>query len=272
MLRRNVTRFCRTINRKMSTETKPVQDIIKESFDNALKTYHMTYNNRTRKFIMYSTGILATTGITGFIFREDIYRYIGGKSSKIVQKTIQDEELLNQANILTQKVTSDLIKDKQTLDTTVNFLLNIMKEEQTKNNLAVLLQETFKEPSVIEGLNDLIKEPSVLKSLQDLLIYAFSDEEVIKQAIVLTQDIFKDPETQLILQNMVIELLQREEMVQVGKEYLIKVIQDETTKQVIVKSIEDILESCSKDSKTHKAISDLISGSAFKLFIPSILS
>jgi len=227
---------------------------------NSMKLYNTLKNNR------YSLGILASLGTTGFIFKENIYNY-----SHIAQK--QDIALLQHIDIITDKITSHIIKNNPSFDT-INFLLDIVKKEQTNENLVIfLLQTILKEPSVIKGLNDSIKDPVIIKSLHELFIAAFSDEEIFKETIVQTHNLLKDPKIQLVLQNMIIELLQREEIVKMGKEYLREMIQDGTIKNVINSCNNDILVSLCKDPNIQKSTAKLLfTGDMYKNLLSYIFS
>ena len=230
-----------------------------------------------RGWTLFRMAGLSAAGVAGgcYYYRENIYRFAGGEGAKIASQTIQDHELVNQVNTLTQSVTETLLNDQQTLQMAVEFIIRLLDEPETRKYsvefLNNLCQDDETKLILTRLLTELLTDPESINQLKILLTNLLTDREIVASMTQLVNEYLNHPETIAIMERLVVDLFKKETIRKAAEEFLVEVFSRQSVIDQAAASGKQAIADITDDPEIHVKMGDLGWNSFVQALTPKFL-
>lgn len=220
----------------------------------ALRFYDHHYRTTLR------TGLIGvfTVSSVGWWYRHQIYEVLGGESAKVVKHTMENEELIQQTHLLVRNATDELLKNPDTVQVTVSFLLELLQNPDTKKQTADLLY-------------DIMADPTTIAKLKRLMIELFQDPTMRDELAALLADQLKRPEVVSLLKQMFIDLFRDEDIIKAAAQFAQKALSEQVVYDQAADIGKETVRSLGSDPDFLRDAGRLGKSTAYRTLVPEWL-
>lgn len=243
---------------------------VKEVLD-ALRSYESRYTYRGWHILRYIGLAAVTFGGIAFYFRDSIRQFLSQETSELAQQTMQDKNLQQEVDRITQQTTNTLLNDPNTVQVSVEFIMRLLERDETRAQVVSLLNKVLVDPTTVQALSQLLQDPVTIRQLQSSLNTLLNDPTIRASLNSLVFELLKDPQTQLLLENLVMDLFQRDNVKQSTADFFGAVLRTPQVIDAATATSQDVVANLSSDEHVHKNLAHAGTSSLKRMVIPGFM-